>query len=146
MKRAAEAQQRAPSVIVSASRRVGAMVLRYVYLLRSSWSRILELIYWPAVQLFVWGFLQYYITQNAGFFARAGGVFLGAVMMWDIFFLGQLGFSFSFLEEMWSRNLANLMISPLRPIEFVAALMAMSVIRLAIGMVPVTFFAIIFFG
>ena len=109
------------------------MVLRYVYLLRSSWTRLAELIYWPAVQLFVWGFLQLYISQNAGFFARAGGMFIAAVLMWDILFRGQLGFSVSFLEEMWSRNLSNLMISPLRPIEFVAALMTMSVIRLAIG-------------
>jgi ABC-2 type transport system permease protein len=122
------------------------MVLRYLYLLRSSWSRVLELIYWPAVQLLVWGFLQFYIAQNSGFFARAGGVFIGSVMMWDILFRGQLGFSISFLEEMWSRNLANLMISPLRPIEFVMALMVMSVVRLAIGMVPVSLIAIAFFG
>ena len=47
---------------------------------------------------------------------------------------------------MWSRNLSNLMISPLRPIEFVCALMIMSLIRLAIGMVPVTILAIAFFG
>jgi len=134
------------SAFVISPHRVGAMVLRYLYLLRSSWSRVLELIYWPAVQLLVWGFLQFYIAQNSGFFARAGGVFIGAVMMWDILFRGQLGFSISFLEEMWSRNLANLMISPLRPIEFVMALMVMSVVRLAIGMVPVTLIAIAFFG
>src|SRR3954470_17469147 len=129
-----------------APHRVAAMVLRYLYLLRSSWPRVLELIYWPAVQLLVWGFLQFYIAQNSGFFARAGGVFIGAVMMWDILFRGQLGFSISFLEEMWSRNLANLMISPLRPIEFVMSLMVMSIVRLAIGMVPVTLIAIAFFG
>jgi ABC-2 type transport system permease protein len=134
------------SALMIAPHRVGAMVLRYLYLLRSSWSRVLELIYWPAVQLLVWGFLQFYIAQNSGFFARAGGVFIGSVMMWDILFRGQLGFSISFLEEMWSRNLANLMISPLRPIEFVMALMVMSMVRLAIGMVPVSLIAIAFFG
>src|SRR5258708_163004 len=112
------------------------MVLRYLYLLRSSWTRLVELVYWPAVQLFVWGFLQLYIAQNSGFFARASGVFIAAVLMWDVLFRGQLGFSVSFLEEMWSRNLTNLMISPLRPIEFVCALMIMSLIRLAIGTLP----------
>src|SRR5438046_680635 len=126
--------------------RVMAMVLRYLYLLRSSWPRILELIYWPAVQLFMWGFLQLYISQNAGFFARAGGLFIGAVLMWDILFRGQLGFPVSFIEEMWARNLANLMISPLRPLEFVGALMIMSLIRLAIGMGPVSLLAMAFFG
>ena len=142
----ASSVQYSTSALAIAPHRVGAMVLRYLYLLRSSWSRVLELIYWPAVQLFVWGFLQFYIAQNSGFFARAAGMFIGAVLLWDILFRGQLGFSVSFLEEMWSRNLANLMLSPLRPIEFVAALMVMSIVRLAIGMVPVTIMAIVFFG
>ena len=127
-------------------RRVAAMVLRYWYLLRSSFARLAELIYWPTVQMLMWGFLQTYLAGQTNLYARAGGVLIGAVMLWDILFRGQLGFSISFLEEMWSRNLGNLMISPLRPAEFVAALMVMSIIRLAIGMVPVTLLAIWFFG
>ena len=127
-------------------RRVAAMVLRYWYLLRSSWPRLLDLIYWPAVQMLMWGFLQLYIGQNNSFFARAGGIFIGAVLLWDILFRGQLGFSLSFLEEMWSRNLANLMISPLRPAEFILALIVMSSTRLAISTIPVALLAIAFFG
>ncbi len=126
--------------------RVGAMVRRYWYLLRSSWPRILDLVYWPAVQMLMWGFLQLYVSQNASFFAQAGGVFIGSVLLWDILFRGQLGFSISFLEEMYARNLGNIMMSPLRPVEFIAALMIMSLIRLAIGMIPVTLLAIAFFG
>jgi ABC-2 type transport system permease protein len=125
--------------------RIFAMVLRYWYLLRSSWPRLLELIYWPAVQMLMWGFLQLYVSENAGFFAKAGGTFIGAVLLWDILFRGQLGFSISFLEEMWARNMGNLMMSPLRPLEFVCALMIMSIVRLAIGMVPVTMLAFAFF-
>ncbi len=126
--------------------RVFAMVRRYWYLLRSSWPRILDLIYWPTVQMLMWGFLQVYVSQQSGMFAQAGGVFIGAVLLWDILFRGQLGFSISFLEEMYAHNLGNLMMSPLRPVEFIAALMIMSIVRLSIGMVPVTLLAIAFFG
>ena len=125
--------------------RVHAMVLRYWYLLMSSWPRLLELIYWPALQVITWGFLQSYISQTSGFFARAGGSLIGAVILWDILFRGQLGFSISFLEEMWARNLGNLMMSPLKPIEFLISLMIMSVIRLAIGVIPMTLLALFFF-
>ena len=125
--------------------RIGAMILRYWYLLLSSWPRLLELMYWPILQVITWGFLQSYIAQNAGFFARAGGTLIGAVILWDILFRGQLGFSISFLEEMWSRNLGNLMMSPLKPIEFLLALMAMSIIRLAIGVIPMTLLALYIF-
>src|SRR5947207_6485243 len=125
--------------------RINAMVLRYWYLLMSSWPRLLELIYWPALQIITWGFLQNYTAQNAGFFARAGGTLVGAVILWDILFRGQLGFSISFLEEMWARNMGNLMMSPLKPIEFLIALKIMSLIRLAIGVIPMTLLAMIFF-
>jgi ABC-2 type transport system permease protein len=134
------------SPVASSARRISAMMLRHWYLLRSSWPRLLDLIYWPTVQMVTWGFLQYYIATNAGFFARAGGTFIGAVLLWDILFRGQLGFSISFLEEMYSRNLGNIMMSPLRPFEFIVALMVISVVRLSLGAVPVTFLAIAFFG
>jgi len=134
------------SVVAASAQRISAMMLRHWYLLRSSWPRLLDLIYWPTVQMLTWGFLQYYIASNAGFFARAGGTFIGAVLLWDILFRGQLGFSISFLEEMYSRNLGNIMMSPLRPFEFIIALMVISVVRQSIGAVPVTFLAIAFFG
>jgi ABC-2 type transport system permease protein len=121
------------------------MILRYWYLLLSSWPRFVELLYWPTLQIITWGFLQTYVAQNANFFARAGGTLIGAVMLWDILLRGQLGFSISFLEEMWARNLGNLMMSPLKPIEFLLSLMAMSLIRLAIGLIPMSVLAIVLF-
>jgi ABC-2 type transport system permease protein len=126
--------------------RVAAMVLRYWYLLRSSWPRLLELIYWPMVQALTWGLIQIYVAEHSGYFVRAGATLIGALLLWEILFRGQLGFSVSFLEEMWARNLGNLMMSPLRPAEFVAALMLMSLVRLAIGMVPVFIVAMLFFN
>jgi ABC-2 type transport system permease protein len=131
--------------------RVSAMVTRYFYLLRSSWPRVLDLVYWPMVQMITWGFLQTYLgrlpqNDKGASATLAVGTLLGAMLLWDILFRGQLGFSVSFLEEMWSRNIGNLMMSPLRPLELVLALMAMSLVRLAIGVVPVTGLAILFFG
>lgn len=125
--------------------RIGAMLLRHYYLLTSSWPRLLELVYWPILTLISWGFLQTYISGNASYFAKAGGTFIGAIILWDILFRGQLGFSISFLEEMWSRNLGNLMMSPLTALEFLLSLMIMSLIRLAIGVIPMTLVAMIFF-
>ncbi len=122
------------------------MIRRYVYLMLGSWPRLLELVYWPAVQMLMWGFLQLYLAQAGGPHAQLAGTFIGAVLLWDILFRGQLGFSVSFLEEMWSRNMGHLMMTPLRPLEFAAALMGMSLIRVAIGVVPVSLLALAFFG
>jgi len=125
---------------------VYALVLRYTYLLRSSWPRLLELVYWPAVQMLTWGFIQVYIANTSGKAAFAAGTLIGAMLLWDVLFRSQLGFSISFLEEIWARNMANLLMSPMRPLEFVAALIIMSLIRLAIGLGPVSIMAILFFG
>jgi ABC-2 type transport system permease protein len=136
----------APTYQAFSLRRIAAMVLRYWYLLRYSWPRILDLIYWPAVQMLMWGFLQLYLNEQSGGLYQAGAALIGAVLLWDILFRGQIGFSVSFLEEMWSRNLGNLMMTPLRPAELVSALMVMSVVRVLIGLIPVTILAIWFFG
>jgi ABC-2 type transport system permease protein len=125
--------------------RVGAMLLRYLYLMRSSWPRTLELLYWPVIQMLMWGFTSQFLMTNSSYVARAGGVLLAAVLLWDVMFRGQLGVSVSFLEELWSRNLGHLFVSPLRPYEWVIALLSMSLVRVVIGVVPAALLAIPFY-
>lgn len=122
--------------------RVGAMVQRYIYLLLGSLPRAIDLIYWPTVQMVLWGFMSQFLYTNSSYVAQAFGVLLAAILLWDVFFRGQLGFALSFLEEMWSRNLGHLFVSPLRPAEWVASLLIMSFLRVAIGIVPAALLAI----
>lgn len=122
----------APSALGSL-RRIGALVLRHLYLLRGSWPRVLELIYWPTVQMILWGFITLFLVNHSSWVAQAAGVLISAVLLWDVLFRGQLGVSVVFLEEMYSRNLAQLFVSPLRPWEMVTALLTMSLIRTVIA-------------
>jgi len=126
----------------SSAGRVWAMLLRYLYLLRSSWPRTLELLYWPTLQMLIWGFMSQFLYSNSSYVFRAFGVLLAAVMLWDVLFRGQLGLSMSFLEEMWARNLGHLFVTPLRPYEWVLSLLSMSTIRVLLGIVPAALLAI----
>ncbi len=56
-----------------------------------------------------------------------------------------MGFAFSFIEEIWSRNLGHLYITPLRPYEHVFAVATMSLIRTLIGLFPPTLLAIVLY-
>ncbi|MHB8622999.1 MAG: ABC transporter permease [Sulfuricaulis sp.] len=114
-------------------RRVYALVLRNIYLLRSSGPRILELMYWPTMQMVLWGFITVFLVNHSSWVAQASGVLLSGVLLWDVLFRGQLGVSLVFMEEMWSRNLGNLFVSPLRPFELACTLLTMSLIRTLIG-------------
>ena len=135
-----------PTGLAASFRRIGALVARYMYLLRSSGVRLIELVYWPFLQMLTWGFLQKYLAGTQGPLAMAAGVLIGSVLLWDILFRSKIGFSTTFIEEMWSRNLGNLLTSPLRPTELIAGLSAWSIIRLAVGMIPVAIAAHWIFG
>jgi ABC-2 type transport system permease protein len=127
-------------------RRIGAVLLRHWYLISGSWPRFLDLAYWPMVQMILWGFIQTYVMRQSTFFAQAGGILLGAVMLWDVLFRGQISLAISFFEEVYSRNLGHLLATPLRIGEYVTALMGVSLLRTAVGLFPATVFAIWFFG
>jgi len=117
-------------------RRVGGLVLRHLYLLRGSWTRIAELIYWPMINVIMWGFFSRFFVNHSDWVAQAAGVLIGAALLWDVLFRSNLGLSVSFLEEVWSRNLGHLAVSPLTSVELGAALLTMSLIRTLAGMLP----------
>ncbi|MCB5186236.1 ABC transporter permease [Methylobacillus gramineus] len=123
-------------------RRIGAVALRHLYLMQSSWPRVVEMVYWPTVQMILWGFITLFLQNNSSFIAQASGVLLSGVLLWDVLFRGQLGIALVFMEEMWSRNLGHLFVSPLRPYEMVASLLLMSLIRTLIGIGGATLIAI----
>jgi len=125
--------------------RVGALVSRYYFLLRGSWPRMLELAYWPVVQMVMWGFMTVFLATKTSYVAHAFGVLISAVMLWDALFRSQISVSLSFMEEMWSRNLGQLFMSPLRPAEMMAGLLTISALRTLIGVIPATLLAIVFF-
>ena len=122
-------------------RRITALLLRYLYLLRGSWPRVLELAYWPTVQMILWGLITQFFLTHSSWLMQAGGALIAAVLLWDVLFRSQIGVSISFLEEMWSRNLGQLFVSPLRPWEFVVSLLATSLLRTLIGVIPAAFLA-----
>lgn len=130
----------------SSCSRIGAVILRHLYVLRRSWPRILELTYWPTVQMVLWGFVTSFFLQHSSWVAQAAGVLISAVLLWEIFFRGNLGVAIAFMEEMWARNLAQLFASPLRPIELVIALAIMSLVRTLIGVLPAAMLAAPLFG
>ena len=120
-----------------AARRIWGMMYRHLALYRRSWPRLLELCYWPVLQMCIWGFTASYLAARMGNpVAVAAGALLGGVLLWEVALRSQMGVAISFLEELWSRNLGHVFVSPLRPWELVAALIGMSMIRMFVGVAP----------
>ena len=98
----------------SSLNRISALFIRYFYLLRSSWPRIIEIAYWPTMQMVVWGFVSKHFAPSSPELT-AGGLLISVVLIWDTLFRSHISYTLAFLEEMWSRNLGNLFVAPLRP-------------------------------
>ncbi|MBN2752960.1 MAG: ABC transporter permease [Rhodospirillaceae bacterium] len=128
-----------------AGRRLFAIIIRHLYVMRTSWPRILEMAYWPTMQMILWSFASHFFRGHSSWVAQAAGVLVGAVLLWEVLNRSNMGFAFSFIEEIWSRNLGHLYITPLRPYEHIAAVAIMSMIRTMIGLFPPTLLSIVLY-
>ena len=126
--------------------RIYALSLRHIYLIKGSLPRILDLIYWPTIQIVLWGFISKFFTLHSEFYNHTVGIILSSAILYDFLFRSSISFNMLFLEEIWSRNFTNLFVAPLKISEIIAALTATALIRTLIGIVPAILLAAPFFG
>ena len=126
--------------------KIFALSLRHVYLIKGSFPRILDLIYWPTIQIFLWGFISKFFTLNSSYFDNTVGIILSAAILYDFLFRSSISYNMMFLEEIWSRNFTNLFIAPIKISEIIAALTFTAIFRTLIGLVPAALLAIPLFG
>ena len=126
--------------------RMYALSLRHIYLIKGSLPRILDLIYWPTIQIILWGFISKFFTLHSDFYNHAVGIILSAAILYDFLFRSSISFNMLFLEEIWSRNFTNLFVAPLKVSEIITALTATALVRTLIGIVPAILLTSPFFG
>ena len=126
--------------------KVYGLSLRHFYLIKSSFPRILDLIYWPSIQIFLWGFISKFFTLSSSYYNNTVGVILSAAILYDFLFRSSISYNMMFLEEIWSRNFTNLFIAPLKIKEIIVALILTALIRTLIGLVPAIILTAPLFG
>jgi ABC-2 type transport system permease protein len=131
--------------VAASARRVRAILRRHTYLILRSWTRIASMMYYPTVTMIVWGFLTLYLAPTNNFLRDAPGFFIGAVLLWDLLFRGQLGVSLTFVEEFYARNLGNLFVAPLTLAEYIVGQLTIGLVRALIGVGGACLFAYLAF-
>ena len=126
--------------------KIYGLCLRHIYLIKNSFPRILDLIYWPTVQIFLWGFISKFFTASSAYYNNTVGVILTAAILYDFLFRSSISYNMMFLEEIWSRNFTNLFIAPIKISEIIAALTLTAIFRTLIGLVPAALIAMPLFG
>lgn len=126
------------------SSRIGALLLRYLYLYRRSAARLMGILFWPVMDLLVWGFLTSYLEKLAA--PSAVVYLLGAVVFWDIFYSAQQAITLSITEEIWARNILNIFVAPVRTWELLVATSLIGVFRATVSAGILAILARIFYG
>ena len=115
-------------------RRAAAVVLRQLYLLRGSVARVIPLFAWVAVDIVLWGFMTRWLDRVARPGYDVVPALLGAVLLWDFLTRVMQGVTMAFFEDVWSRNFLNVFATPLTVGEYVAGLVASSVLTSLVGL------------
>ena len=117
--------------------RMYALSLRHLYLIKGSFPRILDLIYWPTIQIILWGFISQFFTMYSDYYNNTIGVILSCAILYDFLFRSSISFNMLFLEEIWSRNFTNLFVAPLKVSEIITALTSTALLRTLVGIIPI---------
>jgi ABC-2 type transport system permease protein len=116
-------------------RRIWSLYKRHAYELRHSPPGLVDMLFWPAMDLLLWGMLtRYMLMEQVAFPAQAIGFLIGGVLLWDLVFRSNLGIGVTFLDDTsWTHNILNLMVSPLRPLEYIIGAVAWSLTKVLVG-------------
>ena len=126
------------------ARRICAMLIRYLYLHKRSVPRFFEIIFWPVMDLLVWGFLTLYVQGIVGDSLSKFVVFIiYGTIFWDILYRSQQAVTISIMEEIWQQNILNILVSPLKIWEWLTATFLYGLLKTAVitgVLMTITFF------
>ena len=127
--------------------RIRAIARRHAYVLLRSPHRLFDVTLWPLVDVLLFGSLATFVgTPDASGAAKASGYLLAGIVLWHVIYQSQISMSTGFLEETWTRNLLNVMVTPLREIEYVVGVGLFGMLKLVMGVGVMVLGAVAFFS
>lgn len=127
--------------------RMRAIARRHAYVLARSPHRLFDVTLWPLVDVLLFGALATYVGDGSATSGeRAAGYLIAGIVLWHVIYQSQISVSTGFLEETWSRNLLNLMVTPVREVEYVGGVALFGMLKLVVGVGVVALGALVFFS
>jgi ABC-2 type transport system permease protein len=126
--------------------RMRAIARRHAYVLWRSPHRLFDVTLWPLVDVLLFGSLAAFVKPDSPASAKASAYLLAGIVLWHVIYQSQIAMSTGFLEETWTRNLLNLMITPLREVEYVGGVAMFGMVKLVLGVGVMVLGAFVFFS
>ncbi len=123
------------SPLLAPFQRVRGIFRRHYYLWARNPEYFFDTFWQPVVEVFIWGFVSLYLSRMHESFNRITSLFLGAIILWTVLRRGQHEITFSLMEDAWSRNLQNIVMTPVTMLEYYTASILFGVIKLIFELV-----------
>ena len=117
--------------------RIGAVVRRQFYVTLRAPHRWFDVFVWPLVDTVIWGSIGAFVEQQGGAGRSTVPYMLSGILLMHVMYQSNVSFATGFMDETWDNNLLNLLATPLREIEYVLGLIAVSAARLVLGLTVV---------
>ena len=137
----------APAGVARSWLRIRAIARRHAYVLLRSPHRLFDVTLWPLVDVLLFGALAQFVGgQDSTSGTKAAGYLLAGIVRWHVIYQSQIALSTGLLEETWTRNILNLMVTPLREVEYIAGVALFGFVKLAMGVGVMVLGALVFFS
>jgi len=103
------------------------MLLNNYYITTSSADRLFDVLYWPVLDILIWGFMTYFISGISE--VNILSFVLGGLLLWVFIWRSSQDFVIYVLENFWSRNIYHLYATPLRDSEMIVSLGILGISR-----------------
>ncbi|MDQ1396576.1 MAG: type transport system permease protein [Acidimicrobiaceae bacterium] len=117
--------------------RIRAVARRHLYVLQRAPQRWFDVVFWPVVDAVLFGSLGVYFSRVSGTGKSGVGFLLAGIILFHVVFQAEIGLATGFMEETWSRNLLNLLVTPLREVEYVLGVVLFGLAKLVLGVIVV---------
>ena len=123
--------------------RIKTVVRRHWYVLWRSPNRWFDIAVWPVFDVLLFGSLGAFVAQENDASRAAAPYLLAGIMLFHVLFQCQIAVTTGFMEETWSRNLLNIMTTPITEIEYAAGLAVYAFMKLVMAMIAISIVALV---
>jgi ABC-2 type transport system permease protein len=126
--------------------RIRTVIRRHVYVLWRAPHRWFDIAFWPLMDVILWGSLGAYVASQNPDGGATTPFLVAGILMFHVLFQSQIAVATGFMEETWSRNLLNVLTTPVTELEYVAGTAIFGLAKVALALTTVSITAFIAFG
>jgi ABC-2 type transport system permease protein len=126
--------------------RIRIVIRRHLYVMWRAPHRWFDIAFWPLMDVILWGSLGVYVAQQDATSKASAPFLIGGAMMFHVLFQSQIAVATGFMEETWSRNLMNVLTTPVTEFEYITGTAILGIAKVIAALTVVSITAYAFFS